>query len=368
MFIYIYCQTVTRWIVSRNNLYRSDMMRGLIIKTLIFLFLLLALELNISSIITADIFNRDISDNVIIVSKIGGDYSYIQEAIENAIDGSIILVKSGFYSEIIDIRKSITIIGENKFTTMINPISNENKYAIRFDASEIVIKNLSITNGASGLYSTGIRINSPNNEIYNCNIYNNPIGIAVFSSNNLIDNCDFWNCYDEAIALIGTEISRCDNNTIINCNIFNNCDGIEMQRSCKNNILNCLIFNNSHSGIDAIISSNDYNNIGNCKIYNNNVNGIYLSSSSNNNITNCIFYGNKNSDFISNDESKDNIFIENDFEDKSLKYIDTNFYCLNNQEDSITNNTIDTEIKIKNNLYNIIEMITNIFPILKKLF
>ena len=103
-------------------------MRGIKIRGIIILFLLLILESNITSIISADISKINISDNMIIVSKTGGDYNSIQEAIENAIDGSIILISNGSYSEIIDISKSITIIGENRFTTKINPISDRNKY------------------------------------------------------------------------------------------------------------------------------------------------------------------------------------------------------------------------------------------------
>ena len=183
-------------------------MRGKKLKTMLILISFLTIELNFVFIISADSSIKDISNNIIIVSKFGGDYKSIQDAIDNAIDGSIISIKSGFYSEIINIYKPISLIGENKFTTKINPISDVNKYAIRLEAPDVIIKNLSITNGASGIYSTGIRINAPRSEINNCNFYNNPIGIAIFSSENVIDNCNFWNCKDEAIALIGTDISN----------------------------------------------------------------------------------------------------------------------------------------------------------------
>jgi parallel beta-helix repeat protein len=342
-------------------------MRGKTSKTIIILISFLIIELNIVFIITANTSIKDVSNNVIIVSKFGGDYKNIQDAIDNAIAGSIISVKSGFYSEIIDIYKPISLIGENKFTTKINPISDVNKYAIRLETPGIVIKNLSITNGASGLYSTGIRINAPRSEIINCNLYNNPIGIAIFSSENVIDNCNFWNCKDEAIALIGTDISNCDSNIITNCSMFNNCDGIELQYSSKNIILNCSIFNNTHAGIDGIISSNNNNLIRNCKIYNNKVNGIYLSSSSFNRIIGCSFWGNIDGDFKETTDSIDNSIIDDIFEEKSINDDLNLIYKSDNQLYKNSNYQIKNDINTDNNFHKFIEMISNIIPIIKKI-
>jgi len=185
-------------------------MRGNIVKIVCLLFFLLIVDLIYITNISADISVNNFSKNLIIVSKFGGDYSNIQEAINQASEGSTILVKTGVYTEIIDINKKITIIGENKFSTIISPISQENKYAIRLGAPDIILKNLSITNKASGLYTTGVRISAHKSKIYNCNLYDNPIGVAIFSNENIIDNCVFWNCKDEGIAMIGTKISKCD--------------------------------------------------------------------------------------------------------------------------------------------------------------
>jgi parallel beta-helix repeat protein len=339
-------------------------MRGKTLKTLGLLFLILIIQLNYIQIFPADMINDQHSNEIIIVSKIGGDYNNIQEAIKKANEGAIILIKNGFYSEIVEIDKAITLIGENKYTTKINPISNKNKYAIKIGAPDIVIKNLSINNGASGLYTSGIRVNAPRFEINNCNLYNNPIGIAIFSSNSIIKNCNFWNCKDEAIALIGTEISKCDNNIISNCNFFNNCDGIELQFSSDNKIQNCSFFNNTHSGIDAILSSNNENIIENCEIYNNEVNGIFLSNSSNNKIINCIFWGNKNGDIFITEDSINNLIIDAEFIESKIEYETLN---LNNKENNLSinyeNNIIATE-----NFNKLIEMISNIIPILRNLF
>ncbi len=256
--------------------------------------------------------------NIIIVDKNGdGNYLTIQSAIEKATEGSIIYVNSGTYSEIISITKKITIIGENRYTTIINPISEENKYAIQIRSVEVTIKNLSITNRGSGIYTSGIYILASGVAIDNCNFYKNPIGIIIWTSNNIISNCNFWECSDEGIALIGTLYSQCENNQIINCNFYDNCDGIELQYSSNNIIRDCQFYSNSHTGIDAITSSNNKNIISNCNIYDNEVHGIYLSASSENQIINCYISNNKNGNIIERKNCYNNeIKISNEYINK----------------------------------------------------
>ncbi len=332
-----------------------------------FLLFLLIVDLIFITNISADISIDNLPENIVIVSRFGGDYSNIQDAINHASDGSTIIIKTGIYTEILDINKKVNIIGENKFSTIINPISEENKYAIRLGVSDIVLKNLSIKNGASGLYTTGVRISADNSKIYNCNLYDNPIGVAIFSNENIIDNCIFWNCKDEGIAMIGTKISKCDFNIISNCTFYNNCDGIELQFSSNNLIENCSIFNNSHTGIDAIVSSNNGNILKNCDIYNNKVNGIYISSSSYNEIISCSFWGNNDGNIIITDDSTENLLIDLEQKEILLKNekinLDKNIeYNQRNKINEINKNNEENNSK---NFNNLIEMILNIMPILK---
>ena len=250
--------------------------------------------------------------DVIVVDKHGnGDYKTIQQAINSAAEGTNILVKAGEYNEILNIKKKIGLIGEDKGKTTINPISEKNKYALRLGVPGITIKGLSISNGAPGLYSTGIRISAANIEINDCNFYDNPIGIAIWTSGNTIANCTFWNCKDEGIALLGSSSSPCDNNIIINSVFHHNCDGIELQHSSDTIIKDCEFHENTHTGIDAIASHNDRNTIENCNIYNNEVHGIYLSSSVDNRIIDCSVVDNKDGNIVMNKYSKNNQIISN---------------------------------------------------------
>ena len=228
------------------------------------------------------------NNHIITVDKNGeGDYITIQEAINSALDMTTIYIKAGIYSEIIDIKKNINLIGEDKDKVIINPISEKNSYAIRVGSPGIKISKLSITNGAPGPYTFGYPHIASNTEIDDCNIYDTPIGIAIWTSNNIINNCNFLGCKDEGIALLGSKYSACNNNEITNCIFHDNCDGIELQYSSNSKITGCKLYNNTHMGIDAIAYSNNKNTISDCTIYNNKVNGVYLSSSSDNQITDC---------------------------------------------------------------------------------
>ncbi len=249
-------------------------------------------------------------EELIIVDKQGGgDYNTIQQAIAHASAGSTIVIRPGEYAEILRINKKISLIGEDREQTIINPISEPNKYVILLGAPDITIQGLSISNGAPGLYSTGIRINAPNCNINDCLFYDNPIGIAIWASGNQITNCLFQRCEDEGIAILGSKTSPCDNNKITHCIFSQNCDGIELQHSSDNLIKDCDFYQNTHTGIDAIASGNDRNIIQNCHIYDNHVNGIYLSASSDNQIIDCTVTNNRDGDIVMNKYAKNNQII-----------------------------------------------------------
>ena len=116
------------------------------------------------------------------------NYTKIQDAIDNATDGDTVFVFNGTYGLTpysIDIYKSINLIGENKFNTIINGSS------IRVNVSEVLISGFTLQN-----YS-GIQIISANNITITDNIINNiysGIIMLIFSNDNTIINNTFFNC------------------------------------------------------------------------------------------------------------------------------------------------------------------------------
>ena len=260
-----------------------------------YLLALLLISIFLATTINVHAEENQIIDDTYIYTKIIVDknnktaYQSIQDAINSAATDSIIYIKNGYYNEILNIKKKINIIGEDKEKTIINPTTQKNSYAIRIVAEGVKISNLGVQNHGPGIYSTGIKVSARDTTISNCDIFDTPVGIAVWSSDNTITNCRFWGCEDEGIAFLGSSSNQCNNNIVTNCEFFNNCDGIELQYSSNNVISNCKFYDNTHAGIDAIGESNDNNIITECDFSNNKAFGVFFSRSIDNTISKCAF-------------------------------------------------------------------------------
>ena len=164
-----------------------------------------------------------------------GNYSSIQEAVDVASDNDTIFVNSGNYTENIEIKKSIKLIGENKNTTIIH--GNGTGDVIYISADFVKISGFTITNSGNR-YSpqdAGIEIHSKNSNISNNNI-------------NFNGNCGIY---------FG---SRSENNTIFNNTIMGNRFGIYLSYAPNNNFSNNSLSANSDYGMYLGPQSN-YNKI-----------------------------------------------------------------------------------------------------------
>ena len=152
-----------------------------------------------------------------------GNYSTIMEAVYAATDGDTILVYSGTYYEHVTIGKRLTVVGEDKETTIID--GNGTGAVVFITASEGIFSSFSVVNG-----DTGIHLDSG---VSNATVANNIItdhttyGIDMDGScdNDLIDG----NRISEN-GLYGIFISSfCEYNTISNNIISNNKNGSQLQ-------------------------------------------------------------------------------------------------------------------------------------------
>ena len=158
-------------------------------------------------------------DNTLYVGGSGeGNYTRIQDAINNANDGDIVFVYSGIYYENIVIDKSINLIGEDWETTIIIGVDIY-KSTIHIIDDWINVSGFTVKNGYGG-----IRINSNNNTI---------------SGNIVQDN--MWG---------GISLQNAQFNNILNNKIIDNFYGIQIYKnSCYNYFSNNLIRKSSHTGI-----------------------------------------------------------------------------------------------------------------------
>lgn len=215
-----------------------------------------------------------------------GNYTKIQDAINNAINGDTIFVFSGTYYEKIDITKDVTLTGENKDTTYVDGGSTGHViYAHGIPDSEIQVslKNLTIRNaGGSG---------------FDCVAFSY-VTIGGISNNKILNSQEGE----------GISIDHCQSLTIRANTIMNNkIAGISVTASEQNTIENNIIQNNQkgiHLGSFSVNNQLRSNSIRDNTMY-----GVYVTQSSSNS------------------------FSENDFTDNSQNAQDasTNIWSINNQ-------------------------------------
>ena len=233
-----------------------------------------------------------------------GNYTKIQDAIDNASDGDTVYVYAGLYIELVTINHSINLIGEDKNTTIVdgnNPPYPKNTVTITKD--DVFVTNFTIQNG----HFAGIMISSSNNKIVNNIITGSGCGIYF--------SVDFIKLKDNIIR---------DNQIINNGGCIHTHDTI-------NTIISYNIFKNSNVGFDLaehnnIISNNLFENVSDSEVWDSDCsieNNVFISSG------NIILY------FASQIKIRNNTFIDS----QGIKILGNN----KNHWDThtIENNSID---------------------------
>lgn len=144
------------------------------------------------------------------------DYPTIQEAINNAVDNDTVFVKQGTYNENITISKSLSLIGENSHTTIIN--GSNFGTAILIIANNVKVSGFTVKNGES-ITPPGYMAPDKTH------------GIHLLHANycNISGNNVEYNGY-------GIWLYDSSSNTINGNNITYNWDGIALQKSINNQI------------------------------------------------------------------------------------------------------------------------------------
>jgi len=273
-----------------------------------------------SSIGTSQNFKKSIESSfegdIFYVGGTGhGNYSKIQEAIDNSSDGDTVFVydDSSPYFENIVIDKSICLLGEDRNSTVIDGGGIDSVIEIHED--NVQIEGFTIKNCQYDLNEAGINILSNSNIIKNNRFLNNQCsGIRLSDANlNLIENNFFKDNIGYHIFLRG----KSDNNTIQNNFLTASndwpylCDGIWLSHSsyntvysneitelkstvgialdvaCDHNIINKnMIYNNQYyiATKSIQICNSDFNLISNNEISSNNGGGIEMFFSQGNEI------------------------------------------------------------------------------------
>ncbi|KYK33391.1 MAG: hypothetical protein AYK22_09060 [Thermoplasmatales archaeon SG8-52-3] len=218
--------------------------------------------------------NVSFDGNLLYVGGDGfGNYSKIQDAIDNATNGDTIFVfndSSPYYENLI-VDKSINLFGEDRNSTIIDGKVTDSVIVI--SADHVYVEGFTVTNCIQDLSDAGINIFSDWNTIRNNNIMENKCkGIRLSSSHyNLIENNTLKNNKFHHINLK----DESNNNTIQNNTLTASdnwpyaCDGISLIESSDN-----LIINNKITGLIFTIgigfgTKSNYNVVNKNRIYNN---------------------------------------------------------------------------------------------------
>jgi len=238
-------------------------------------------------------FSSTLNSNVLYVGGNGpGNYTYIQDALDDASNGDIVYVYSGTYYESVNISVSIALVGENKDTAIIDNLGNWYS-VIKIDADDVSISCFTLKNsGASGppAYNHG--------------------GIAVYTSRNCIisdiilsemeygiiisqdsDTVSIINNSISQMALAGVYITHNSQNIFVDNNeIDNSWFGI----CCRKDSSDIFLSENHISlceSIGILVSEIDTVEVSNNHLFENDE-GVSIIDSSDSKVTSNIFEGN----------------------------------------------------------------------------
>jgi len=201
-----------------------------------------------------------------------GNFTKIQDAIDNASTGDTVYVYSGTYNVdfipkehcCVLVSKSIHLIGENKYTTIINGIG---RYAVVSVKSGVTISGFTIQNGGWGI---NIQLQT-NIKVSNMIVCNNDLAITFYgNSNSILENITLIN-NNNGISFAGGR-----NCTISHC-IFNHAGNNYAGSSC-------YILHNVFTNDSSIAISNSENITIESNLFENNTRSIGISQSNNINI------------------------------------------------------------------------------------
>ncbi len=183
-----------------------------------------------------------------------GNYTRIQDAIDNASDGDTIYVYVGLYVESILINHSIDLIGEDKNTTIIDGNDTFSVNTITIDTDNVSVSNFTIQNGGSD----GVEIFSCNNTISNNIITRNGYGVSLFGhaiKNNVIISNQIRYSH-MGLDIEGGEKTIVTNNFIQDCS-----QGIELKGTECNKISYNIFKNATDFELYDVTNSTIENNI-----------------------------------------------------------------------------------------------------------
>jgi len=204
-----------------------------------------------------------------------GNYTKIQDAIDDASDGDTVFVYNGSYRENVVVNKTINLVGEEKENTII--YNNESSVNIFIINDGVSVTGFSLHDDSNtSLYNMGIAIMAnftiiKNNLILSKRhfgiIINDWYGYSSYHNNTIIENKLLDGVYN------GIYLRRSYDNIISENSILHYDDGIQLEQSDSNIISN----NNFTSNLCAMYLDDCYYNTISNNTFNENIKSIHLN-------------------------------------------------------------------------------------------
>ncbi|MBN1235321.1 MAG: right-handed parallel beta-helix repeat-containing protein [Methanotrichaceae archaeon] len=283
------------------------------------------LRVCLSAVLAFWLVSAAITSTTYIVSEKSNDYS-VQSAINKAKEGDRIIVKSGTYSERLNITKKLIVKGVDTGEGLPVINANEKKSAINLLVDGTWLEGFLIVNSGSSLEDAGIKVFSNNNLIRGNILNNNSYGIYLKNSANNKIESNLARGNDVGIALQSSNNNMVINNFVTNNSFAGFFSGNSRNNTIRNNtgqenawvgflfndtknssIQENAAIGNANAGIWMLNSR--YNDINENNASNSPIFGFRLDASFNNTISGNTAH--RNLDGISMDTSSGNIIIEN---------------------------------------------------------
>jgi len=256
-----------------------------------------------------------------------GNFSSINDALDNSTDGDIIYVYNGSYNERIVLNKSVSLLGESKKNAVL--CGKDNFNILNIISSNVTIQGFLFINS-----SNSVLISNDCKNIFICDniFYNNSNGIlSEENSRNITVESSFFINNSECIRFYNTSNSFISDN-----DFFENQEyGIVLRKKSTSNFVSKNRFSYIGTGIINVDSSNNMiikNNISSCyygiygsssehlfiyenELYNNSKKSVFLVNSGFFNISNNSFVNNEYGIYVNScynySDFKNNLFIDN---------------------------------------------------------
>ncbi len=188
------------------------------------------------------------------------NYPTIQEAINHANTGDKVFVRSGTYHENVVVNKSLLVVGESKFSTIID--GRLSGYVVTVTAENVTLCGFRVTN--SSYSCAGIFLNSTrHSKIADNTVTNSFYGVNFdCASYNSLFDCEIEGSLHSGVAFkFDAGIKSEFENQVYRNNIHNNQIGIYFDGIAYNNTISCNELVNNSIGIDFFFWGDGYNTI-----------------------------------------------------------------------------------------------------------